>query len=111
MTPEIAKRFRKIRNLAINCLKEQDTSMLEIISLQLVQALRYEEVMSMYNMIDSPLRDLLLDKAKENQELAHSLQWHLELERNNVDNHTATKQFFNEIWNDLMNDLEENAYE
>ena len=57
-------------------------------------------------MTESPLKDYLLDKAVENEQLAHSLHWHLELERNNDSNEPKIKRFYNEMWEDLMNYLE-----
>ena len=65
----------------------------------------------MPNMTESPLRDLLIDKAKESKNLAHSLHWHLELERSNPDNKPNTKQFFSDIWNELMTELERESPE
>jgi phosphatidylinositol 3-kinase len=100
--PEIGRRFRKIRALAIKCLEEQTMSRLDLISLQLVQALKYEDIGGN----DSPLRDFLIDKAIESEELAHSLHWHLELERNNRSNLPHTKAFYNATWEILMSDLE-----
>jgi len=34
------------------------------------------------------------------------LHWHLELERNNETNEPNTKAFYNEMWNELMEELE-----
>ena len=61
----------------------------------------------MYDMTDSPLKEHLLDMAIEDEKLAHSLHWHLELERNNENNMPKTKNFYNEMWNDLMKSLED----
>ena len=58
-------------------------------------------------MSESPLRDHLLKMARTSEQLAHSLHWHLELERNNDTNEPHTKQFYDEMWEDLMADLEE----
>jgi len=55
------------------------------------------------------LKDYLLDKAIENEQLAHSLHWHLELEKNNDTNAERMKNFYAEMWTDLMNELEESA--
>ena len=43
VTPEIIKRFKVIRNMAVKCLEKVPNEILDPISLQLVQALRYEE--------------------------------------------------------------------
>ena len=58
-------------------------------------------------MTESPLKEYLLDKAIENETLAHSLHWHLELERNNDSNEPLIKIFYNEMWNELMENLED----
>jgi len=44
MTPEILKKFKEIRNHAVKCFKTRVSEKnLELVLLQLVQALRYEE--------------------------------------------------------------------
>ena len=63
---DIAKRFKKIRTLAIQCLKQIEVERLDLISLQLVQALRYEDIQE-NGMSESPLKDYLLDTAVENE--------------------------------------------
>ena len=61
------KRFKKIRNLAVQCLKQIDIKRLDLVSLQLVQALRYEEIRDQYFDCDSPLKDHLIDMAVKNE--------------------------------------------
>ena len=61
--------------------------------------------------MDSPLRDFLLNVAVQNDKLAHSLHWHLELERTNESNKEMTKSFFNGVWEDLMEKLEDEKNE
>ena len=41
---EILKKFTAVRNHAVKCLKKLDEKTLELIMLQLVQALRYESI-------------------------------------------------------------------
>ena len=60
-------------------------------------------------MTDSPLKEYLLDQAIEYEQLAHSLHWHLELERNNDSNEPKLKNFYNEMWDDLMKSLEDHS--
>ena len=60
-------------------------------------------------MTESPLKEYLLDKAIENELLAHSLHWHLELERNNDSNEPKMKDFYNEMWEELMGLLEDQS--
>ena len=43
VTPEIIKKFKVIRSMAVKCLETVSIEKLDPISLQLVQALRYEE--------------------------------------------------------------------
>lgn len=57
-------------------------------------------------MTESPLKDYLVDTAIENEQLAHSLHWHLELERNNDSNEPKMRSFYNEMWEELMRLLE-----
>ena len=47
--------------------------------------------------------------AIENEQLAHSLHWHLELERNNDSNEPKMKQFYNDMWEELMSELENSS--
>ena len=82
-TPEIIKKFKVIRNLAVECLKTVGNEKLDPISLQLVQALRYEETNETDARVQSGLKEFLFDKAIEYEHLAHSIHWHLELERTN----------------------------
>ena len=65
----------------------------------------------MYQMTDSPLKEYLLDTAVGNEQLAHSLHWHLELERNNDSNEPKMKRFYNDMWEDVMKYLEEDNNE
>ena len=81
----------KVRDMAIKCLEKTDTERLDLISLQLVQALRYEEIKQSYDMTQSPLKELLFEKAVMDEKLAHSMHWHLELERNNEENGKMTQ--------------------
>ena len=76
----------------------------------MVQALRYEEIKQDYADTDSPLRDFLLDTAEKNEYFAHSLHWHLELERNNDSNAPKMLNFYEAMWDDLMRCLEERNY-
>ena len=48
----------------------------------------------------------MIDMSVENEQLAHSLHWHLELERNNDSNEPKMRQFYNQMWEDLMQELE-----
>jgi len=53
--------------VAIQCLKQIDLERLDLISLQLVQALRYEEITEQYQMSDSPLKDYLIQMSIANE--------------------------------------------
>lgn len=53
-----------------------------LLCLQLVQALKYEDVHEgEYVDLDSHLKDMLIDKSLDCVDFAHTLFWHLELER------------------------------
>jgi hypothetical protein len=43
LSPELIKRFKEIRNHAVKCLRKIPNERIDLISLQLCQALRYEE--------------------------------------------------------------------
>ena len=43
--------------------------------------------------------------AVKHKNLAHSLHWHLELERSNETNEPRTKNFYNKMWYELMEKL------
>ena len=58
-------------------------------------------------MSESPLKDYLIQMAVKHENLAHSLHWHLELERFNETNEPRTTNFYNEMWNELMEELED----
>lgn len=105
---EHIKSFKKIRKFAMQCIKNISIERLDLISLQLIQALRYEDIQEDYRMVDSPLRDYLLQVAETNELLAHSLHWHLELERNNDTNQPKMLNFYGEMWDELMGSLEQN---
>ena len=86
VTPEIIKRFKVIRNVAVKCLETVPLEKLDPISLQLVQALRYEETAETDSRVQTGLQEFLFHKATEHEQLAHSIHWHLELERTNSAN-------------------------
>ena len=107
VTPEIIKRFKVIRNKAVKCLETVPIERLDPISLQLVQALRYEETAETDSRVQSGLKEFLFDKAVEVESLAHSIHWHLELERTNSSNHSKTQEYYNLVYDDFMNELED----
>jgi len=64
---EHIKCFKKIRKAAMKCIEKIPLERLDLISLQLIQALRYEDIHEHYNQVDSPLRDYLLEKAETDE--------------------------------------------
>ena len=108
VTPEIIKRFKVIRNMAVKCLEKVPNEILDPISLQLVQALRYEETIETDARVQSGLKEFLFDKAIEIESLAHGIHWHLELEKTNSANHSKTLEYYGYVYDEFMNELEDN---
>jgi hypothetical protein len=73
-----------------------------------VQALRYEETNETDARVQSGLKEFLFDKAIEYEHLAHSIHWHLELERTNNANQPKTLEYYNQVYEEFMNDIEDN---
>ena len=59
----------------------------------------------------SHLKDMLIDKALESLDFAHTLQWHLTLERQNDDNKPMTKTLYQNVWDELMREMSQQAPE
>ena len=72
-----------------------------------MQALRYEEIRPTAARVQSGLKEFLLDKAMKVESIAHSMHWHIQLERLNQDNSEEMRTYFQEIYDELMDDLEE----
>lgn len=66
----------KIREYAVQILREVDLKLINFIALQLVNALRYE----ILDLNRSPLLDFLIESASNNGKLATRLYWQLEVE-------------------------------
>lgn len=75
--------------------------------LQLVQSLRYEELSYEPTpaKIQTGLRDFLINKAVEVPTICHSLHWHLFLEKQNEDNDKEVRDYFANIYDDLIQTL------
>ena len=52
------------------------------------------------------MKEFLFDKAIEHEVLAHSIHWHLELERTNNSNQPKTLDYYMEVWKEFMSELE-----
>ena len=50
----------------------------------------------------------MFDKAIEVESLAHSIHWHLELERTNNSNESKTQEYYNLVYEEFMSELEDN---
>ena len=62
------QKFKEIRALAVAILKRKvNPERLELISLQLVQALKYEQIRESYEESESALKDFLLEMAVEHK--------------------------------------------
>lgn len=72
--------------------------------LQLVQALRYEELTQTesFAKVQTGLKDFLIDKAVGAPAICHSLHWHVLLESENEDNDPEVRNFYKETYEDLM---------
>ena len=93
LTSETSAAFLEIRKHAVEALKfEVPEEQLELILLQLVQALRYEDTSH-----SSGLRTFLFDKATSNQKIAHSLFWSLKLEAANEGNSKHICAMFQQV--------------
>ena len=73
--------------------------------LQLVQALRYEEFVETPAKVQTGLREFLINKAVSVPTICHCLHWHLFLEKDNEDNDEVVRNFFSDIYDDLIDTL------
>jgi hypothetical protein len=71
---------KELRDLALKCLRKLPVEQIELVLLQLVQTIRFED----YNQIKfktSTLLNLLLDLSKQSFHIASKLNWYLSIER------------------------------
>jgi phosphatidylinositol 3-kinase len=71
---------KELRDLALKCLSKLPVEQIELVLLQLVQTIRFED----YNQIkfkSSKLLNLLLDLSKQSFHIASKLNWYLSIER------------------------------
>ena len=97
-----------------------DEEILQLIMLQLVQALRYEDIElengKPIGGKDCDLLSFLLDKSVENEQIAHGVHWHLYLEKENKmkDNekendgkdYEMVREYYQYAYDQLMSALE-----
>ena len=102
LTPQVEHYFGQIRLYAVEQLKTQATSyqMIELTSLQLVQALRYEKLGGK----EPPcaLLMLLIERAAKSRNLFNNVHWHLYCEWKNIENVEQVRWHFKQIYLDFM---------
>ena len=81
--------MKELRNFAIKKLKEHSNEELNFILLQLVQAIRYEEITE--NQYNTPLVKFLIETCCKDIILASSFYWFIECEADNSDQNTKNK--------------------
>jgi phosphatidylinositol 3-kinase len=92
----------EVRKYAVDVLSKCSPNEISSILLQLVQALRYEDF------FDSPLKKLLINYAVENQEIAISLYWYLNVELEGTSQPTVTEEY-QKIFNELVENLKQHS--
>ena len=93
-----SKGISEVRKYAVDVLSKCSPNEISSILLQLVQALRYEDF------TDSPLKKMLINYAVENQEIAISLYWYLNVELEGVSQATVTEEY-QRIFDELVENL------
>jgi phosphatidylinositol 3-kinase len=87
--------MKKIREYAIKKLSEHSNEDLNFILLQLVQAIRYEDISS--KNVNSPLVQFLIDRCIKDKVLSSSFYWFIECESDKSEQTTKTSEI-NEIY-------------
>ena len=88
-------RFCEVRLFGVEVLRkcnEDDPELLELISLQLVNSLRYEEIKSVKEL--SGLARLIFECAIKSKTFFNSVYWSLHCESNNTENSSVIKNHF-----------------
>jgi phosphatidylinositol 3-kinase len=108
-TNDVMKKFKEIRNYAVKCLRKLPDERVDLICLQLCQALRYEQYDE--SSLSTGLPKFLIDKSKENESIALHVHWNLYSEFNNEDLQTEVKDFYKMVYDELMQELDYDQHE
>ena len=67
--------------------------------------LRYEDFSNQKHKVETGLRDFIIDKAIENEQLAHSFHWHLFLAKDQETPDPIVQEYYQRTYDDLMAEL------
>lgn len=81
---------------------------IDLISLQLCQALRYEQFDEEPMADPNGLPCFLIDRAQKNESIALHVHWNLYSEYNNNENRKEEQDYFKSVYDELMEELKFN---